>query len=71
LVGTNAPLVAANLGWRPVPTKVGTYRSVGGCQPWVGIDAAPGSRQPWLAPRADQGRHLPKRWWVSGTVLPG
>ena len=30
-----AALVDANLGWRPVPTKVGTYQSVDGCQPWL------------------------------------
>ena len=35
-----AALVDANLGWRPVPTKVGTYQSVGGCQSLVGADAA-------------------------------
>lgn len=42
LVGTDATLVEANLGWRPVPTKVGTYQSVGGCQPLVGTNASAG-----------------------------
>ena len=42
LVGTDAALVEANLGWRLVPTKVGTYQSIGGCQPLVGTDAFAG-----------------------------
>ncbi|MHC2166503.1 hypothetical protein ACVLL5_000414 [Stenotrophomonas sp. PvP087] len=41
MVGTDAAPVETNLGWRPVPTKVGTYQGVGGCQPLVGTDAAP------------------------------